>query len=149
MGKNILAIVAGYLVMMVLVFGLMTLGWQVVGADGAFAPGSFKTTGLWIAISLVTATVAAVAGGRVAARLGQDGRAVVGLVALVLVLGIVFAIPVITAAPELANAVRPADLAMMDAVKQAQQPAWVALLNPLIGAVGAWIGGRGRANPSA
>jgi hypothetical protein len=149
MGKNLLAIIAGYLAMMALVFGLMTLGWKLVGADGAFAPGSFQTTGLWIAITLVSAILAAVVGGRVAARLGQDGRAVVGLVALVLVLGIVFAIPVLTAAPELAAAVRPPDLPMMEAVKQAQQPAWVALLNPLIGAVGAWIGGRGRANPSA
>ncbi|HET9133561.1 MAG TPA: hypothetical protein VFN90_04605 [Gemmatimonadales bacterium] len=145
MGKRLAGIVAGYVTMMVMVFGLMTLGWVAVGADGAFEPGVFVTTPLWHAISIGVAVVAALAGGRVARRLGGDRETVVGLAILVFVLGVVFAIPVLTADPTLAATPRPDGLAMMDAVNQAQQPVWVALANPVIGAIGAMLGGRDRA----
>ena len=141
MGKRLAGIVAGYVTMMVMVCGLMTLGWVAVGAEGAFEPGVFVTTPLWHAISIAVAVVAAVVGGRIARRLGGDRETVVGLAILVFVLGVAFAIPVVTADPALAMTPRPDGLAMMDAVNQAQQPAWVAIANPIIGALGAILGG--------
>ncbi len=149
MGKRIAGIVAGYVAMMAFVFGLMSLGWVAVGAEGAFAPGVFVTTPLWHAITLAVATVAAIGGGRVARRIGGDRETVVGLAILVVVLGVVFAIPVVTADPALALTPRPDGLAMMDAVKQAQQPAWIAIANPIIGAIGAMLGGRPPADGAA
>jgi len=144
MGKRIAGVVAGYLTMMVMVFGLMSLGWVAVGAEGAFKPGVFVTTDLWQAISIAVAVIAALFGGRVARRIGGDRETVVGLAVLVFVLGVVFAIPVVMADPALATLPRPDGLAMMDAVQQAQQPAWVAIANPIIGAIGAMLGGRRR-----
>jgi hypothetical protein len=141
MGKVLAGVVAGYVVMLAVVFGLMTVAWMVLGADGAFRPGTFEVTGTWIAAGIVVALLAAVAGGWTCARITPDPRAIRLLVGLVVVLGVIFAIPVLTA-PAGPPAPRPAGLAMMEAMKQGVQPAWVALLNPALGAIGALIGSR-------
>ncbi len=148
MAKVLAGVVAGYVVMLAVVFGLMSLAWMVLGADGAFRPGTFEVTGTWIAASIVVALLAAVAGGWTCARITPDPRAIRLLVGLVVVLGVIFAIPVLTA-PAGPPAPRPAGLAMMEAMKQGVQPAWVALLNPALGAIGALIGSRLRAGRAA
>jgi hypothetical protein len=63
---------------------------------------------------------------------------------LVFVLGVVFAIPVLTAAPDAMAALgpRPDEIPMMDAMSRAQQPVWTALLNPVLGVAGVWLGAR-------
>lgn len=148
MGKVLAGVVAGYLVMLAVVFGLMTVAWMVLGAEGAFQPGTFAVTGTWIAASIVVALLAAVAGGWACARIAPDPRAIRLLVGLVVVLGVIFAIPVLTA-PAGPPAPRPEGLAMMEAMKQGVQPAWVALLNPALGAIGALIGSRLRTGRAA
>jgi hypothetical protein len=148
MAKVLAGVVAGYVVMLAVVFGLMSLAWVILGAEGAFQPGTFAVTGTWIAASIVVALVAAVAGGWTCARITPDPRAIRLLVGLVVVLGVVFAIPVLTA-PAGPPPPRPEGLAMMEAMKQGVQPGWVALLNPALGAVGALIGSRLRAGRAA
>lgn len=148
MGKIIAGVVAGYLVMLAVVFGLMSLAWVLLGAEGAFRPGTFAVTDTWIAASIVVALLAAVAGGWTCARIAPDPRAIRLLVGLVVVLGVIFAIPVLTA-PAGAPPPRPEGLAMMEAMKQGVQPAWVALLNPALGAIGALVGSRLRTRRAA
>ena len=63
------------------------------------------------------------------------------LMGLVLVLGIIFAIPAFMAPPEAATTVRPDEVPLMEAMSTGQQPAWLALLNPLLGVVGVFVGG--------
>ncbi len=148
MAKVLAGVVAGYVVMLAVVFGLMSLAWMVLGAEGAFQPGTFQVTGTWIALSIVVALLAAVAGGWTCARIAPDPRAIRLLVGLVVVLGVIFAIPVLTA-PAGPPTPRPEGLAMMEAMKQGVQPAWVALLNPALGAIGALIGSRLRTRTAA
>ncbi len=148
MAKVLAGVVVGYVVMLAVVFGLMSLAWMVLGAEGAFQPGTFQVTGTWIALSIVVALLAAVAGGWACARITLDPRAIRLLVGLVVVLGVIFAIPVLTA-PAGPPTPRPEGLAMMEAMKQGVQPAWVALLNPALGAIGALIGSRLRTRTAA
>ncbi len=148
MAKVLAGVVVGYVVMLAVVFGLMSLAWMVLGAEGAFQPGTFQVTGTWIALSILVALLAAVAGGWTCARIAPDPRAIRLLVGLVVVLGVIFAIPVLTA-PAGPPTPRPEGLAMMEAMKQGVQPAWVALLNPALGAIGALIGSRLRTRTAA
>lgn len=63
------------------------------------------------------------------------------LAGLVIVLGLLTAIPVLMANDPRPN-VRDASVGNMEAMMNARQPAWIALLNPLIGAVGVMLGSR-------
>ena len=144
MGRIIGSVVVGYIVMFVTVFLLMTAAWLVMGAEGAFEPGSWQITLAWIGVSILVSLAAAFAGGRACAAIAKDPRGPTYLMGLVFVLGVVFAIPVLTAAPDAMSALgpRPDEIPMMDAMSRAQQPVWIALLNPVLGVAGVWLGAR-------
>ncbi len=142
MGKVIGSAIAGYVVTFIMVFVLLTVSWQIVGIDGAFQPGVWDVTGLWLVLMLVSALVAGIAGGYVTALITADPRGVKWLLGIVVVLGIVSAIPVLMGMGPDAPLPRPDDLAMFDAMQNGKQPAWVALLNPVFGVAGVLLGAR-------
>lgn len=139
MGRAIGAVVLGYVVMAVVVFIFFTLAWLVLGADGAFAPGTYEVSGVWIAMSIVVGLVAAILGGFVCAVIAKSATPPKVLAAIVLVLGLAMAIPELGGE---APAERPAEVSMSEATQNAGQPGWILLLNPLIGAVGVLVGSR-------
>jgi len=134
--KNIGGAVAGYIVMFAVVFVGMTLGWLLLGADGALQPGSWDVSMTWSALMIVVGLVAAVAGGILCARVGKDRTAVYLLVGLIVVLGIVSALP----DPGVAETIRTGDVSMWDAMSTVRPPAWVRWSNPIIGIVGVLYG---------
>ncbi|MEN8375091.1 MAG: hypothetical protein ABFS34_06530 [Gemmatimonadota bacterium] len=136
--KNIVAAVFGYLVMVVVVFVAFTIVWQILGPDGAFEPGSWDVSGAWIAASIVLGLVAAVAGGWSCARMAPNQNALYILIALIVVLGVLSALP----EAGLALGPRPEDVSMFEAMGSVAQPRWVAWLNPVIGVIGAVFGAR-------
>lgn len=136
--RNILAAIVGYVVMVALVFVTFSIVWMILGADGAFEAGSWDVTGTWIGASILFGFVAAKAGGFVCSKLAASHQAVLILIGIVVTLGIVAAIPDVT----VAAGPRPDDVSMFDAMGSAEQPRWVAWLNPLIGALGVMLGAR-------
>jgi amino acid transporter len=146
LGRNILAIVTGYIVMFVIVMATLTGAFMVLGADRAFKPGTYDVTGLWIAVSAVLSFLAAIVGGMVAVRVGRSTHAASLLAIVVIILGVILAIPTLDA-PEPGEP-RTGDVSNVAAMMNAQQPPFVSFLNPVIGAVGVLIGGRVR-KPSA
>ncbi|NNG17234.1 MAG: hypothetical protein HKM89_12210 [Gemmatimonadales bacterium] len=149
MGKVIGSVVLGYVVMVIVVFVLMSLVWMVMGASGAFQPGSWDVSAGWIVGSIIVGLVAAIIGGYVCALVAKDPRGPKALVVVVVILGIVFAIPVLTSGAEAPTIARTETISMMDAMQNAQQPVWIALLNPILGAIGVLIGARLRPTPTA
>lgn len=140
MGKVILATLGGYLLTSALVFLLMTMCWFAVGADGAFLPGVWEVTNTWLLMITLSGYVAAMAGGWLAARLVPDGRAWKSLLGAVLILGLLMALPVLTGEQPMGPLPRPVELPMFQAMTHGRQPAWVALLNPFVGALGVFRG---------
>ncbi len=137
MRRNIgVALLGAYVVMFVGVFLLMTIAWMVLGADGAFEPGTWDVSSAWIVASIFVGLLAAIPGGMIAGKHGTDSRAVTILIGIVVVLGVASALP----DPGSAPAVRPDGVSMWDAVASAVQPRWLAWLNPVIGVVGVLIG---------
>lgn len=139
MGRAIGGAVLGYIVMFVIVFCGLTLAWMLLGADGAFQPGGFDVSMTWIAISIVVAIIAALAGGKVARLVAKAPLGPQVLAGLVIIIGIVSMIPAMTMEPAMAT--RPGDMPMMEAIAQARTPMWMMIVNPIIGAIGALIGG--------
>jgi hypothetical protein len=141
MVKAVLAVIGGYLVMFVVVFASFSAAFLAMGADGAFKAGTYEVSGSWIALTVVVGLVAALLGGLFCAKIAPGGRAPIALAIVVLVLGFASALPVLMASSE-PVAERAGTVGNVEAMNNARQPVWIALLNPLIGAVGVMLGAR-------
>ena len=142
MVRKIVGVVVGYVVMALLIFATFSAAYLVMGADAAFKPGTYEVSGLWLIVSFVLSLVAAAVGGYVCALISRSRKAPLALAGLVLILGILVAIPILTAGADRFKVPREGNVSNMEAMQKAQQPGWVALLNPLIGAAGIIIGAR-------
>jgi hypothetical protein len=137
-----LGVIVGYVVMAATVFVTFTIAYLAMGADGAFQPRSYEASTLWLAAALPLSLGAAVAGGFVCAAIAKRNRPVQALAVVTLLLGLLAAIPAMTAnRAESDSEPRTGDVGNLEAMKRAKQPTWVALLNPVIGATGVLIGG--------
>jgi len=140
MVRFITAIVIGYLVMLLVVIGVFAAASPLVGVDRLFEPGTYQAARGWIVLSLAISLVAAMTAGSICARIAPATAAPLWLAAVVLVLGGLMAVPVVTSTNAARGGPRPPGITMSDAMAHAEQPVWVALLNPLVGAAGVLIG---------
>lgn len=136
------AVVLGYIVIALVVFGGLSAAYLVLGAEGAFQPGIYAITTLWVVTSLVVGFAAGLLGGWVARMVARDVRGPWILAGVVLVLGLGMAVPALLGDASVAGA-RPDGIGMFDAIQQATTPGWILLLNPLVGAAGVVLGGGG------
>ncbi len=136
--RNILAAIAGYIAMAAVLFALFSLLWLTVGPSRAFEPGSWEVPAGWVLVQFALGLVGAYIGGQVCARVARDAGGATILIGLVIVLGVVNALM----PPEMAAGPRPDDVSMMETTAGAIQPAWFNWLNPLVGALGVWLGSR-------
>lgn len=139
MVRAIGGVVVGYVVMALLIFLTFSVAYLGMGANRAFNPGSFDPSLFWIVISFFLGFLAALVGGYTCATIAKSKRAAQVLAGLVFVIGIIVAIPVLTAGDTRPN-VRAGYVSNMEAMQKARTPGWVALMNPLIGAVGVMVG---------
>jgi len=113
-----------------------------MGTERAFQPGSYGVSSLWLLASFALSFLAALAGGRVSARVGRGQKAVSILAGLVVALGLTMAVPALLAPGDASTLERRGDMSSFEAMQKAQQPNWVSLTVPLVGAVGVLLGGR-------
>ncbi|MDQ5845543.1 MAG: hypothetical protein M3539_09640 [Acidobacteriota bacterium] len=139
MVRAILGVIIGYVVTAVFIFAFFTLAYLAMGADMAFKPGTYDLSLIWIIISFIVNAIAAVIGGFVCAAISRSIRAAQVFAGIVLVLGILLAIPILRGTDRRVNIRRDA-VSNIQAMRNARTPGWVALLNPVVGAVGILIG---------
>lgn len=140
--RIVLAVIAGYLAMAVFVFATFSAAYLIIGTEGSFRPGSFDVSKLWIVVSVVLSVVAALVGGWVCARIGRRRAAVIALAVVVVALGLAVAAMEFTHSGERVPASRSGAVSNFDAMQMAQQPMWLTLLNPVLGAAGVLLGAR-------
>ncbi len=140
MVRSILAVVTGYVAAVVLVLVSFVGAYQLLGTDGVLRPGSYEPSGTWLLISIVFGLVAAVVAGLVCAAIAKSQGPVLALAGVMLVLGLILAVPVLTSDP--GPATRDESVSDLEALQNARQPGWAALLNPVLGAAGVLLGGR-------
>lgn len=142
--RKIIGVVVGYVVMFICMFLLFTAAYLAMGADRAFEPRTYLPSMLWTLVTFILGFVAAVIGGFVAAAIGKGGATTKILAGVVLVIGMAAAIACLVM--ERPNEVRTGDVPNMEAMMKAQEPVWVAFVNPFIGVIGVLVGGRLRKN---
>jgi len=133
-------VVVGYLAMAAFVFLSFTVAYFGMGPDGAFLEGTFEVSMMWIVTSLILSFIAALLGGLVCVSIARNKKAAKILALVVLVLGIVFAIPAFTQPTSPAPRTETEEANSFMAMQSAHQPPWIAIVNPLIGAVGVMMG---------
>ena len=139
MARKIIGVIVGYIVMALFVFLTFTAAYLALGTEQAFKPGNYNVSLRWIAISTVLGLIAAIIGGFVCALISKSSRACQVLAGLVLVLGLLVAIPALTTNDVRPN-VRAKEVPNLEAMRYARTPKWVALLTPIVGAVGVLVG---------
>ncbi len=128
--------------MALLVFSTFSLAYLLMGADGAFRPGTYDVTSLWLVVSFVFSFIAAVVGGWVCATISRKSKAPKVFAAVVFILGLLLALSVLMASDDARPPVREGNVGNIAAMQNAKQPAWVALMNALIGPAGILLGAR-------
>lgn len=150
--RTLLAVVAGYVTMMLLVFILLSAAFLAAGPDFAFHPGRYDVTPGWCAVMLVVGFDAALTGGLVAQRVAPGRRPAPWLAALVVVAGLTMAAGTLNTPDTPALAVRAGAVGNMEAMMRARTPGWLLVVNPLLGVpavfLGAWLAGRRRGTTS-
>lgn len=136
--RAILAVIAGYITMFAFIFLTFTGTYLALGADGAFAPGTYDPSITWTIASIVLGTCAAFAGGVVCALIARKPRPMLALAVLVFVLGLVSAAAT-AFTPAVDHGPRPASVSNFEAMTKARTPLWQALLNPVLGVAGVLI----------
>lgn len=139
MGRTIGAVLLGYVTIAFTVFAGLSLAYVAVGTDGAFRPGLYEVSTLWVAISFVVSFGAALAGGWVARGIGHSTSGPLVLAGVVAVLGVGMAL--LTLSADADPGLRTGAVGTFEAMSSAQTPFWIMLLNPLVGAVGVLLGG--------
>ena len=142
MVRNILGVVLGYVAMFAFVFITFTILYFILGADGAFESGTYEVSIIWIIISFILGLVAALLGGYLCVLISKNQKAALVLAGLVLVLGIIMAIPALKDSSNEVQEMRSADVPNMEAMQKAKQPPIVLLLNPIVGALGVFAGSK-------
>lgn len=141
--RSILAAVAGYAALVVVVMVGIALAWAILGGTGAFAGEGPEPSAIWIILNMICGFLAAWVGGWVALKIGRSVHAVNILIGLVILLGVM---TVLTADSQYAKRARVdkpvAEMSFMEAGQHAKQPAWYNWVIPLVGVAGVWIGGK-------
>jgi hypothetical protein len=133
--------------MVLFLFTTLTGSFLALGVERVFLPGSYDVTMLWLVVMTVFSITAAIIGGWVCALISKRKGAVTGLIITVVVIEILSAIPALM---DHARPARSGDVPNLQAMANAMEPPWYALLLPVIGGLGVWIGGRSRTGqPSA
>ncbi|MEM1186687.1 MAG: hypothetical protein AAGI53_16995 [Planctomycetota bacterium] len=139
--RAILAVIAAYITIGLIIFGGFTLFYMVIGTDGAYQPGSYAVSTTWILGTIPVSIAAALAGGWVCRKIAKGRKAVIALVAVIALLGAAeFVVQLGRASDPIPE--RTGDVPVFKAASESRQPVWLAGLNVLIGIVGAGVGGR-------
>jgi hypothetical protein len=138
MTRPIAGVVLSLVAMAALVFTGSIALWFAVGVDSVLMQGSFDGTPLLNVWSVTISVVGALVGGWLCFRISESRTAVIVFACVCLVLG-------------LGNALgqrrkpnpgpRPSGLSVLEAVNLRKEPEWFIFLVPVVGALGALVGG--------
>jgi hypothetical protein len=139
--RNILAVIAGYIGMAIVVMGGLTGAYLTMGADKAFEPATYEVTTTWLIVWGAVSIVSAIVAGLICAKMSKHSKgAVISLVILTGVLGAANSVYMVTREIPPENLVRIGDTSNFEAMNKGIAPKWVYIAEPLIGIVGVILG---------
>jgi hypothetical protein len=142
MAKSVIGVIVGYLVMFALQFAAFMTIYTVLGPDWSFEPGSYHASTRWTLVQFTVIFVTALIAGLICAIIAKGGKAPLVLAIVIIVIGFTLGVLHIETQPVDTGEVRGRNVPNIEAMTKARHPAWVIFLGPVIGAVGAVVGGK-------
>jgi cytochrome bd-type quinol oxidase subunit 2 len=139
--RSILAIIASYVVMFIVMFAAFTGCYFALGAEGAFRTDSYEVSTVWIALTVVVCLLAGTLGGFLCAAVSKSRKTCQVFAFIVFFLGLLACIPALKRNPDAPN-VRAGEVSSMEAMGLAVSPMWLHLLTPVVSAAGVLLGAR-------
>ena len=140
MGRNILAVILGFIVMGLIIFTIQFGSFFVLGADKTYQPESFELSALYLFIWAVSGLAAAMAGGVVCAKISKHSKGAVLSMIVVMIVFSVFQLVGVLMQPKLTaeESVRTPELTNEQIMDRGQRamPVWIVVANPIVGAIG-------------
>jgi hypothetical protein len=147
MFKSIVGIIVGYLVMALVAFVSYTAAYLGLGTERVFEPDSYALSGVWIGLMIGITLIAGILGGLTCAAISKNQTTGLVFAMIVFVLSLVFALPNIM--KDHTPVVRAGDVSNLEAMKLAQPPSWLCMLNPVLAGVAVLLGSRMKKNTAA
>ena len=142
MVRSIIAVIISYITMFVLNFlGFVGL-YAIVGPRHAFRPRLYLASNRWILMGVAVMFVSGIIAGLICAAIARGRKATLALAGLILVVGLLLAIPAVMKSRANADMVRVGDVTSMEAMEKASWPVWAPLVFPFVSAAGAFVGGK-------
>lgn len=142
MVRSIIAVIFSYIAMFFLnLLGFVGL-YALVGPNQAFRPRLYLASNRWILMGVAVMFVSGIIVGLICAAIARGRKATLALAGLILVVGLLLAIPSIMKSRANAGMVRVGDVTSMEAMEKASWPVWAPLVFPFVSAVGALVGGK-------
>ena len=140
MGRNILAVVLGFIAMALIIVIAQFGGYFMMGADRAYKPESFDLSMMYLVLWAVSGLVAAIVGGIICAKVSKHSKGAVISMIVVMFVFSGFQLVGALSQPELtpAESVRTPDMdfeVIMERSRRAM-PIWIVFANPIIGTIG-------------
>jgi hypothetical protein len=139
MVRSIIAVVASYIAMVILIMGAFAGMWFGMGPDRLLEPGLW-TGNVFLCIAAPAITlIFGLFGGWMCAKIGRSTKPVMVLAGVVLVLGMLTAYFTLQK-PE-PTGPRAPGMSMTEIMEKGREPTWLAIFNPIGGAAAVLIGG--------
>ena len=142
MVRSIVAVVVSYITMFVLNLLAFVGLYAIVGPAQAFRPALYVASNRWVAMGIAVMLVSGIIAGLLCAAIARGRKATLALAGLILVVGLLLAIPAISKSRTNADMVRAGDVPAMEAMEKASWPIWAPFAFPFVSAIGALIGGK-------
>lgn len=143
--RAISSVIVGYVAMFAFVFITFSIAMFALGVDATYKPYVWDVSNTWLIISFVLGLLAAMLGGWICALIARSPTPPVYLAALVLIFGLLMALPAFFVQDQAAPPTpRPVNVSVLEAMQHSKTPTVALLLNPVIGAIGVLIGARMR-----
>lgn len=137
--RSILAVIASYIVMFILIFAAFAALMFGMGPDKLLEPGSWKGTTFLNIVAPSITVISGLFGGWLCVKIGASRKPVVPLAVVVLLLGAVTAY--FTMQKPAPTGERPAGMAMEEFMEKGREPTWLLIFNPIGGAIAVAVGG--------
>jgi uncharacterized membrane protein YhaH (DUF805 family) len=138
--KSILGVIVGYIVMAIFSFAVFTCAYLALGVERVFEPESYDVSTIWMVLMIVFALIGGIVGGFVCAAISKSKGACMAFAGIVLAIGLI--VSVMTKMKEHPNTARTGDVPNLVAMQNAQTPAWLCFLNPVLCAAGVIFGAK-------
>jgi len=137
--RKILGVIGGYVFIVAFIMGTFSALYAVLGTERSYQANSYEVSMTWILSTFVLGFIAAIGAGWLCFLISRSRGAVQVFAGIILAVGLIMAVAGMFV--EKPDTKREGPVSNTEAMQKSVTPTWVAMVNPIMGAIGILIGG--------